>query len=62
MATNTQTKPASIAGVANHSAAMLGTPTAIEATSQGLRRPPASAMAPSTGAPMATRMAPTALV
>ncbi len=50
-------RPVCIPGVANQMAAMHGAPRIRVPRIQGLRRPPASAIAPRTGAPMATRKA-----
>ncbi len=47
----TQPSPAFMFGVAIHSSAMHGNPIATQAAIHGLRRPPASAIAPTTGAP-----------
>ncbi len=54
--------PDCMPGVANHSAIIAGTPITYVAASHGLRRPPASAMAPRTGAVRATMIAPTAVM
>ncbi len=56
-ATITHTSDGPMFGVARNSSAMEGMPTSMQAAIQGLRRPLASAMAPTTGAPMATRAA-----
>src|SRR6185312_2822171 len=49
-------RPLVMPGVAYQSTTMLGMPMRSEAMSHGLRRPPASAMAPSTGALRAMRI------
>jgi hypothetical protein len=49
-----QPSPSVMPGMANHIPIMLGMPMSSVPISHGLRRPPASAMAPSTGAVTAT--------
>ncbi len=60
--TSIHISPGCMAGTANQIVTMHGAPSSTQARSQGFRRPPASAMAPRMGAPMATRNADVAVI
>ncbi len=53
----TKPRPAVMPGTANQLASMQGAPNSTQNRIHGLRRPPASAMAPRIGAPMAMMIA-----